>query len=148
MRSSHFIVSLIICLASFVAVFGQSETVSKADKDALADLSARIKKAIDAKDGKSLEQLYSVEFIHIHAIGKIDNRSARIAALLLGEPTIDSKSVEGFNLRKYGTTIIATGKVVVTNDSGDPVVYAVTRVFSKTGTKWLLVSSHASRVGE
>jgi ketosteroid isomerase-like protein len=129
-----------------VEAFGQAEAISKAEKDAINDISIQIKKAIDAKDSKALEQLYSVDFVHIHAIGKINDRSARIAALVSGEPTVDSKGVEGFNLRKFGNAIIATGKIAMINDEGDPVVYSVTRVFARSGNRWLLVSSHASQV--
>lgn len=130
------------------SVHAQAEVVSKADSDAINALSAGIKKAIDAKDKKALEQFYSPDFIHVHAIGKFNDRAARIAGLVSGEPTIDSKGVEGFQLRKIGSAVIATGKIATVDDNGDPVVYAVTRVFAKSANKWQLVSSHASKVEE
>lgn len=145
---NSFVFAGIICLFLAAQAFAQSEIISKADKEAITDISALIKKAIDAKDTKALEQLYSADFVHIHAAGKLNDRTARLSALVSGEPTIDSKGVEGFNLRKYGNTIIATGKIAMTDDAGNPVVYSVTRVFSKTGTKWQLVSSHASKIEE
>lgn len=138
--------SFVLCIVVSTGVFGQADTISKAEKDAINDISVQIKKAIDAKDSKALEQLYSVDFVHIHAIGKLNDRSTRIAALVSGEPTIDSKGVDGFSLRKYGNTIIATGKIAMINEEGDPVVYSVTRVFARSGNRWLLVSSHASQV--
>lgn len=146
MKNSLLSASFALVLLLSTGAFGQAETISKGETDTINQLSVQIKKAIEAKNTKALEKLYSADFVHIHAIGKVNDRSTRIAALVSGEPTIDSKGVEGFNLRKYGNSIIATGKIAMINEDGDPVVYAVTRVFAKSENRWLLVSSHASQV--
>ena len=128
-----------------VAAAAQGTQASTADKAAIAGVWNEITTAAHKKDRKALEQVFAEDFFHVHAKGKIDDRKARLDAILSGETTIDTSGHAEFGFRKYGDTIVAVG-TIKTTDEGRPITYAVTRVYVRQKDRWVFASSHASPV--
>lgn len=141
--SRPFVAGVVSLLFAF-AVAAQTP-VPAADKAAIAGVWNEIAAAVQKKDRKALEQIYAEDFYHVHAKGKIDDRKARLDAILSGEPTIDTAGQMNFGLRKYGDSLIAVGTINVMED-GKPATYAATRVYVRQNGRWVFASSHASPV--
>lgn len=135
---------LIVILA--VPAFGQSDQVSDSDKRAVAEIWAQIAVNIQKKDRAGLEKIYADNFLHLHARGKIDDRKARLDALLAGGPSIDVGGEVALGFRKFGETIVAAGTIKTTTDDGKPITYAVTKIYAKRNGRLMYVGSHASPV--
>lgn len=133
----------LIVVANGVSVFAQT-TVTSDEKAEIASLWNDIGVAVRLKDRKALERIYSEDFVHVHAVGKIDDRKRRLDVLLSGEATIDSAGTVEIGFRKYGDVVVAVGKVKMPADGGNTVEYAVTRVYARQVGRWRFVSSHAS----
>lgn len=115
----------------------------------ITTLRQRLVAAIKQRDKKTLESLYAADFTHTHASGQVDDKSKRIAALLLGEPTIESAEVNEINIRVYGkTTAVAVGQSTVKNKDGSQAKYRWTTVYFKTKNNWQIVASQATKIAE
>lgn len=69
------------------------------------------KRAIARKDGRALRALYADNSIHVDGSGRVQGKEERIAALLSGEPAIESAPAEELNYRVFGGhTIVVTGR--------------------------------------
>ncbi len=119
--------------------FAQS-TISSADRTAIAAVWSELAAAVKLKDRVALER------IHVHAVGKIDDRKARLDVLLSGEATIDTAAAIEVGLRKFGDVIVAVGKVSTNGDDGKPVANSVTRIYVQRQGRWRFASSHASAI--
>jgi len=142
---SKLLLAAVVSMLLAVAAAGQGTPVSAADKSAIAGVWNDIISAAQKKDRRALEQIFAEDFFHVHAKGKIDDRKARLDAILSGEATIDTAGKVEFGFRQYGDTIVAVG-AIKTTDGGRPVTYAVTRVYVKQKGRWVFASSHASSV--
>lgn len=115
----------------------------------ITTLRQKLAAAIEARNGKTLEGLYAADFTHTHASGQVDDRQKRVAALLSGEPTIESAEVNEINIRAYGkTTAVAVGQSTVKNKDGSKAKYRWTTVYFKTKNNWQIVASQATKIAE
>ncbi len=105
--------------------------------------------AIKAKDKKRLERMYSPQFVHTHATGKVDGKEARIAALLKGEPTIESAPVNDLVFRIPNDWVgIATGVSNLKASDGKTYAYRWTATYVREGQGWHVAASHATQLHE
>ena len=142
-RVQRLFVFIFICA---VPAVGQSDQVNSADRRAIADIWNQITVLVQKKDRVGLEKIYADNFLHIHARGKIDDRQARLDALLAGGPNIDVGGEVSLGFRKFGETIIAAGTIKTTTDDGKPIIYAVTKIYGRQNGRLMYVGSHASPV--
>lgn len=87
-------------------------------RDAVArrieSLRREVTEAIRRRDRATLERLYADEFTHTHASGQVDGKAKRIAALVSGEPTIESAEASDVSIRTYGAqTAVVTGQSAI-----------------------------------
>jgi ketosteroid isomerase-like protein len=113
------------------------------------DLRERIRAAVVAKDAKALLALYTDDFTHTHGSAKIDNRDARIVALLAGEPTIELAPLDDLVIRVHGeaTAIISARSPIRSIADGKTYDFRWLQVFVKSADGgWKLAVSQATRM--
>ncbi|MBY0322494.1 MAG: nuclear transport factor 2 family protein [Reyranella sp.] len=108
----------------------------------------KLAKAVTAKDARTLRSIYADAFTHTHESGKMDDKEARIASALAGEPMIENAPATDLSYRVFaGPTAIVTGKTTLPN-AGDPsrrdVRWVAVYVTGRDG--WLLAVSQATRL--
>ena len=101
------------------------------------------------RDRKTLERLYADDFTHTHAVGRVDNKAQRIAALVSGDPTIESAEADGVNIRTYGmTTAIVTGQSTIRSqgENQNSTRYRWIAVYVRRVNRWQIVACQATRI--
>jgi ketosteroid isomerase-like protein len=112
------------------------------------DTRERLRAAVAAKDAKALLGLFTDDFTHTHGSAKIDNRDARIVALLAGEPTIEMAPLDDLVIRVHGgATVIVSARSPIRNlADGKTYDFRWLQVFVKADGGWKLAVSQATRV--
>lgn len=122
-----------------------SDAAAQTDPTAeIVAVRGRIAQAIKGKDRTALDRLFTADFTHTHAVGRMDTREQRLRSLASGEATVDSVAPAELQVRFYGpdrSTAIAVGKATV----GD-FEYRWTVVYIKGASGWQAAASHASEV--
>jgi uncharacterized protein (TIGR02246 family) len=106
-----------------------------------------IRAAASARDAARLRALYTADFTHTHASGKVDGRDARIVSLLAGEPTVELARVEELTIRVlHPDTAILTGRSPIPRSDGDGGARDVRwmQVFVRADGEWRLAASQAT----
>lgn len=108
----------------------------------------KLAKAVTAKDARTLRSIYADAFTHTHESGKMDDKEARIASAMAGEPMIENAPATDLSYRVFaGPTVVVTGKTTLLN-SGDAsrhdVRWVAIYVTGRDG--WLLAVSQATRL--
>lgn len=127
----------------------RSATPANTSLRQITALRRELLEAIRKRDRKTLERLYADDFTHTHAVGRVDNKSQRIAALVSGEPTIESAEVDDVSVRTYGgTTAIVTGQSTIKRqgEGQSPTRYRWITVYVKSAGRWQLAASQATRI--
>ena len=128
-------------LVSLFSCAAHAQTPSNIQSEILA-VRSRIAAAAEANDIETLERLFTSDFTHTHAVGRVDNLTVRISAMIGGEVTIELAKPDDISIRAYGTdTAIAIGQTTIT-----PAVYRWTTVYVKSNGTWKAAASHASPV--
>lgn len=112
---------------------------------------ARLASAIAAKDKAKLRRMYSSAFIQTHGTGLQDDRDARIASVLGGDPVIETLQPEKMTIRMHneeGCTGVATGRSSRTMPDGSVQNLAWTAVYVRNDETWRLAASHVTRLAE
>ena len=93
--------------------------------------------------------MYSPQFVHTHATGKVDGKEARIAALLKGEPTIESAPASDLVFRIPNDWAgIVTGVSNLKASDGKTYAYRWTTTYVREGQGWHVAASHATQLHE
>lgn len=111
-------------------------------------ISDKLASAVTAKDSRTLGSIYADAFTHTHESGKMEDKEARIASAMAGEPMIENAPATDLSYRVFaGPTVVVTGKTTLPN-SGDParrdVRWVAVYVTGRDG--WLLAVSQATRL--
>jgi hypothetical protein len=124
-----------------------AQTSEKNNKKMLAEITdfrRNLNQTIEKRDRKTLENLFVEDFTHTHAIGRVDGKTKRIEAILTGDKTLESVAPDEIAIRFYGkNTALAIGQTTI-----EDVIYRWTFVYVKTGRKWQIAASQATRLAE
>lgn len=143
------------CLCAVPAATATAQTVRRGAAIAgnaarqITALRRELLDAIRSRDRKTLERLYADDFTHTHAVGRVDNKSQRIAALVSGETTIESAEVDDMSIRTYGaTTAIVIGQSTIKGqgEGQSTTRYRWLAVYVKRAGRWQIVASQATRI--
>ena len=108
----------------------------------------KIAKAVTAKDFQTLRAIYADAFTHTHGSGKLDNKDARLASAMAGEPMIENAPATDLSYRVFaGPTVIVTGMSPLLNVKEQKTYdfrWVCVYVTGKDG--WLLAASQATRL--
>jgi len=98
----------------------------------------RLARAVKDRDLATMRRLYADRFTHTDGSGRIDDKTARLAAAMAGEPLIEAAPATGLAFRVFaGPTVIATGRSL---DASWLAVYVTAR------DGWELAASQATRL--
>jgi hypothetical protein len=126
-----------------------SEAQRKLISEEVAAFRRDVAAAIKAKNAKRLQRMYAPSFVHTHTSGKVDNKEARIATLLKGDPVIETAPVSDLVIRIPNDWVgIATGVSPIKSDDGKTYDVRWTSVYTREGQTWHVAASHATRIGE
>ncbi len=108
----------------------------------------KLAKAVTNKDSRTLRTIYADAFTHTHESGKMDDRDARIASAMAGEPMIENAPATDLSYRVFaGPTVVITGKSTLPNageQKSRDVRWVAVYVTGRDG--WLLAVSQATRL--
>lgn len=128
--------------------------VTGAQERAMADEIVAWRKSFVAvaasKDASKLRDLYAPSFVHTHATGGQSGRDVRIAALLAGEPLVETAPADALVIRvPGGWTAVATATSPIASRA-DRKTFRVTwtAVYVRYGDGWQLAASQETRLGE
>ena len=133
-------------LLALVAALGPDVSAQADPRDEIVAVRSRIAAAVAAKDRAALDRLFTSDYTHTHAVGRMDDRARRLGTLASGEATVDSVEPDEMVVRFYGddrATAIAVGRSTV----GD-FEYRWTVVYIKGPAGWQVAARHASEVLE
>lgn len=126
-----------------------SEAQRKLISEEVAAFRRDVAAAIKAKDARRLQRMYAPSFVHTHASGKLDDKKARLAALLKGEPVIETAPVQDLVIRIPNDWVgVATGVSPIKSEDGKTYDVRWTAVYTREGQSWHVAASHATRLGE
>jgi ketosteroid isomerase-like protein len=126
-----------------------SEAQRKLISEEVAAFRRDVAAAIKAKNAKRLQRMYAPSFAHTHTSGKVDDKEARIATLLKGDPVIETAPVSDLVIRIPNDWVgIATGVSPIKADDGKTYDVRWTSVYTREGQTWHVAASHATRLGE
>lgn len=126
-----------------------SPSAEKATASEIVEFRERLAKAIRARDDAALRRMYANGFTHISSTGKIEDKEARITAVLAGGPALETAASDELVIRiPEGWTAVATGISPLASGEGGVVRYRWTAVYVRTATDWALAASQATRIEE
>jgi len=110
----------------------------------ITDFRQKLNQAIKNRDRKTLESFFAEDFTHTHAVGRVDGKAKRIDSILTGDKTLESVAPNEIAIRFYGeNTVIAVGQTTI-----EDAIYRWTIIYVKTGKKWQIAASQATRLAE
>ena len=127
-----------------------SEREEKATVEEVVEFRKAVSRAIEKKDAAALRKIYADGFAHTHASGKVDDMRAHIAAVLAGDPVIETAPATDLVIRVPGgwTAIVRGVSPIRPSSNGKASQVRWTAVYVRAGDGWQIAVSHATRVGE
>lgn len=108
----------------------------------------KVAKAVTNKDVPILRTIYADAFTHTHGSGKLDNKDARLASAMAGEPMIENAPATELSYRVFaGPTVVVTGRSAILNVKEQKTYdfrWVSVYVTGKDG--WLLAVSQATQL--
>lgn len=104
----NLLTTLILVLLCSIAIHAQNNKDKMAEKllPEITEFRQKLSAAIEKRDRKTLETMFADDFTHTHAVGKVDNKTARIDSILAGGKTLESAQPEEskfFLRQKHGS---------------------------------------------
>ena len=127
-----------------------SEREEKATAEEVIEFRKAVSRAIEKKDTAALRKIYADGFAHTHASGKVDDKRAHIAAVLAGDPVIETAPVTDLVIRVPGgwTAIVRGVSPIASKSDGKTSRVRWTAVYVRVGDGWQIAASHATRLEE
>jgi ketosteroid isomerase-like protein len=127
-----------------------SEPEEKATVEEVVEFRKAVARAIERKDAAALERIYAKGFAHTHTSGKVDDKKARIAAVLAGEPVIEAAPVTDLVIRVPGgwTAIVRGVSPIASKSDGKTSKVRWTAVYVRVSETWQIAASHATRLAD
>jgi hypothetical protein len=111
-------------------------------------LREKLAKAARDKNVAALRAAYADAYTHTHESGKLDNKEARIASALAGEPLVETAPATDLTFRVFtGPTVIVSGKSAMPSAKGEMsanVRWVCVYITARDG--WELAVSQATRL--
>ena len=127
-----------------------SEREEKATAEEVIEFRKAVSRAIEKKDTAALRKIYADGFAHTRTTGKVDDKKARIAAVLAGDPVIETAPVTELVIRVPGgwTAIVRGVSAIASKGDGKTSQVRWTAVYVRAGDSWQIAASHATRLEE
>ena len=127
-----------------------SEREEKATAEEVVEFRKTVSRAIEKKDAVALRKIYADGFAHTHTTGKVDDKKTRIAAVLAGDPVIETAPVTDLIIRVPGgwTAIVRGVSAIASKSDGKTSRVRWTAVYVRAGDSWQIAASHATLLEE
>ena len=136
-----------VCFLLVTAVSGAGVLYAQSPNAELMKLDAQRMKAISDADMTAVGALLADDYIHVHAVGTIMNKSEYIANLEKSPRKSYRAPDAKVSIRVYGDIAIMVGpQFNQMPNGGDPVEYAVTVIWHKIGGSWKQVGAAYSPI--
>jgi hypothetical protein len=130
----------------------KEQTMVSGDVEDLLRISDDILEGIRTRDRTRLERHLLPTFIHVNELGRRDERSAFLSAILAGEHRIERLSFETISVATFGGMAIVSGvqRAAVILPSGETVEgrTAFTDVFLRGPHGWKLQAATSAELGD
>lgn len=109
---------------------------------------ADLKRAAETRDIPRLRVLIADTFNHTRASGRVDDKEARIIALLAREPGIETGLVLDASVRPHGPdmVILTARSPILNRDENKAYDFRWMQVFTKVSGHWQLAASQETRI--
>jgi hypothetical protein len=127
-----------------------NEAAERAIGEEITAFRKAMAEAIAARNAAKLREMYAASFTHTHASAKTDNRDARIASALAGEPLIETAPHTEIAVRAPNDWVAIVSGTSPIKAIGDGRTYAVKwiAVYTRRDKTWVLAASQATRGAE
>ena len=136
---------LILFLVFSSSLAAAAQKPSRIEKEILA-VRQTISEAIAKNDRAILADIFDDDFVHTHAVGRVDDKERRLDGLLDGGANLESVAPSEIRIRSFGkNTAVANGRTKIAADDGE-IIYQWTAVYVKLKGKWRVAASQATKV--
>lgn len=136
------IVLVMCCAALSILSPARPASAQASRQQVILDLRAAIASAAARKDAEALRALFTDDFTHTHAVGRVDDKATRLRSLVGADDTIEKVAPSEIAIRFYGDdTAVAIGRTTIGPDR-----FRWTTVYVRRGGRWMAAASHASKV--
>jgi len=138
---------LALALALALPCTAAAQHRAEPDSVAVRRVVEQVAASFDRNDAALLDRLTSDDYTFVTPAGAIQTKAERLAPMRSGQLRYASVRYDEIVVRVYGTTAVATARVVTqarmgtTDASG---AFRATLVMSRIRGRWLMVASHAS----
>ena len=115
----------------------------------IENLEAQWRTAMVQNDVAAIDRLLADDYLGINPNGTLETKADALAQHRSGTMKVSSIEPDNLKVRVYGDTAVVTSRVDVQGMDGDRDIsgrYHYTRVYSRRGGEWKIVSFEASRV--
>jgi len=140
---------MIVELAIAIAIAALQPIDSAATTRELEAFEQQLAEAWKAGDCAGWGARLAPEWSVIHITGHIISRAEALELCKSPHSPIDSQKVDEIVVRPYGDSAVVTGRTTVVTGGASPVTVSLrfTDVFERRDGRWLVVASHATRLG-
>ncbi len=138
------IASTLFLIFSFSLVAAAQNSL-RTEKEILA-VRQTVAEAIAKNDRAVLADIFADDFVHTHAVGRVDDKNRRLDGLLDGGANLESVAPLEIRVRSFGkNTAVANGRTKVAADGGE-ITYQWTAVYVKLKGKWRVAATQATKI--
>lgn len=115
----------------------------------IENLESQWRTALIENDVATVNRLLADDYLGINPNGTLETKADALAQRRSGTVKFSSIEPENLKVRVYGDTAVVTSRVQVAGHDGDRDIsglYHYTRVYSRRGGAWKVVSFEASRI--
>lgn len=138
---------MIVELAIAIAALQPIE--SAATTHELEAFEQRLAETWKAGDCAGWGAMLAPEWSVIHITGRIISKAEALEGCKSPHAPIDSQKIDEIVVRPYGDSAVVTGRTTVVTGGASPATVSLrfTDVFERRNGRWLVVASHATRLG-
>jgi ketosteroid isomerase-like protein len=138
---------LALALALALPCTAAAQRRAEPDSVAVRRVVEQVAASFDHNDADLLDRLTSDDYTFVTPAGTIQTKAQRLAPMRSGQLHYTSARYDEIVVRVYGTTAVATARVVTQARMGNADAsgaFRATLVMSRIHGHWLMVASHAS----
>ena len=127
----------------------QNPTSSAHSAEAVRQLEERYTTALRKRDERAFDELLADDLVHVSFEGQFAGKSEYMAFFKQGAWEYKKYEPTNVAVKLIGNAAVVTGRVertIVVNNKETTGAFAFTHVWSRTGERWRLTSSHVTPV--
>ncbi|MFL5638631.1 MAG: nuclear transport factor 2 family protein [Gemmatimonadaceae bacterium] len=138
-----------IALTSMLYCSPGPNPTSQSDTTAVRNVVEQVAESFDHNDPALLDRLTTSDYTFVTPTGAVQNKEERLAPMRSGALHYSSAKYDEIIIRVYGSTAVATARVIVRATMGGADAsgtFRATLVMAHIKNQWMVVASHASAI--